>query len=304
MSRSKAYSEDDVKRTIKKHEKRLLNYPNVLYLAIGEKICGDSGQRQLAIRVCVSEKQKIVDKKSIIPVRLRAVKPDGKLADYYIPTDVEKTQDNLKTLGLRGGDTVERSTLGSVGFVFQGSDENDYILTNAHVVLAIDEVANNQTFFDIARQQIGTVFKATPLVSTPGHIHVCDAAAGIPTVTADRFRIDGNPTAIVAYGIRANFTHGISQQFFYQRKNGERLIFSRPNWVTTPRFVDVDGVRLLFTNFVELTLLGGALPQQGDSGSALLTDTGNGLMIHGILFAGGGDKIAVIEINDIFEALA
>jgi len=297
------YSLEDVERTLRKHEKRLLAHPNVIYLAIGEKIRFGNGKTRLAIRVCVSKKMER-GCQGAVPTRLRAINPDGSLADYFIPTDVEEKPLTLQALGIKGADVIDGSTRGSVGFVFRGNGGNNYILTNAHVALAINEEANGQPLFDSQNQQIGTIFRATPLLSTPGHIHSVDAAVAIPSVQTEPFMIADNPSPIVGYGEKDDFTRVFGRNFFYHRQNGARLIFQAPNWVATPRNVNVEGHMLIFINFFELTLVQGpSLPQGGDSGSVIVSDTGNGLIVHGLLFAGSGNIIGVMAISDVFSAL-
>jgi hypothetical protein len=65
----------------------------------------------------------------------------------------------------------------------------------------------------------------------------------------------------------------------------------------------MDGHEILFINFFEMTLRQGPLPQQGDSGSVLVSDFGSGLVVHGLLFAGADRTIGVIAIRDVFRAL-
>ena len=301
MATRQRYSLRDVKRTLRKHAARLLAHPNVLYLAIGEKISAGSGKKRLAIRVCVSQKK---DKRfrAAVPKRLRGVRPDGTPADFFVPTDVEKKPRTLKALGIRGGDAIAGSNLGAVGLVFNGNDDQSYILTNAHVTPGIDQVAENQPVTILGGSIIGHTFRATRLSSAPGQLHSVDAAAVIPTVPVDPFVIDGHPMRVVSYGQLAG---GMTQRFFYLRNNGARRVFESPNLVVTPRNILVNGRPLLFVNFFEMTMIQGPqFPIPGDSGSALVSDTGAGLTVHGLLFAGGGRTIGVIPIRDVFRALA
>jgi hypothetical protein len=300
------YSIEDIERTLRKHENRLLKYQNVIYLAIGEKVRFGKGKSRLAIRIFVSKKLKR-GLPGAVPKRLRAIKPDGSLANYFIPTDVEEAPSTLETLGLKGGDAIIGSTLGSVGLIFQGHNGQNYILTNAHVAIGINQSANNQPVFDLHKQQIGYIFRATPLLSTPGHIHSVDAAVVIPSVETEPFVIDSNPSRVVGYGNKNDFVTLFNQKFFYQRGNGSRLVFQRPNLIATHRKVRVEGLNyaLTFTNFFELTLIqGSSSPQPGDSGSVILSDTGNGLIVHGLLFSGARNIIGVIDIFTVFSALA
>jgi hypothetical protein len=299
MATQKRYSLRDVKRTLRKNMARLLAHPNVLYLAIGEKISASTGQKRLAIRVCVSQK-KGKHYPGAVPKRLRAVRAGGTLANFFIPTDVEKKPPTLKGLDVRGGDIITGTTLGAVGLAFQGDDERIYILTNAHVTPGINQVAQNQPIRIPGGPIIGHTFRATRLVSAPGQLHTIDAAVVVPRVPVDLFVIDGNQTRVMNFG---QLRGGMTQQFFYLRKSGARRVFGNPNLVSTPRTVRMNGHQLLFVNFFEMTLMQGLVPQEGDSGSVLVSDTGAGLVVHGLLFAGAERTIGVMAIQDVFRAL-
>jgi hypothetical protein len=299
------YSSADVERTLRKHEKRLLAYPNVIYLAIGEKYSLGKGKSRLAIRVFVSKKVEH-GSPGAVPKRLRAIKSDGSLANYYIPTDIEERPSTLQTLGIKGADSITGATLGSIGFVFKGNNDKHYILTNAHVALAINEEADGQPLFDLEHQQIGTISRATTLLSNPGHIHSVDAAVAIPTehTRFEPLMIADNPSPIVSYGVKDTFNKIFGQKFFYHRQNGARLTFQEPNLISTPRNVHLAGHTLLFSNFFELKMVEGvSLPKGGDSGSVLVSDSGNGLIAHALLFAGSDNIIGVIALADVFMAL-
>ena len=299
MAKRRRYSLRDVKRALRKHEARLLAHPNVLYLAIGEKISADTGQRRLAIRICVSQK-KGKGFRAAVPKRLRGVKPDGSPAHYFIPTDVEKKPKTLKALGIRGGDAITGTTLGAVGLVFIGRDGQNYILTNAHVTPGLDQVVQNQPVRGSAGSIIGHTFRATRLVSAPGQMHSVDAAVVIPRVQVDSLVIDGNLQRVVNFGALPG---EMGQQFFYMRQGGSLRMFENANLVATPRGVRMNGHRILFVNFFEMTLMRGELPTSGDSGSVLFSHRHDGLIVHGLLFAGAGRTIGVAAISDVFRAL-
>jgi hypothetical protein len=294
------YSLSDVERTLRKHEQRLLAHPNVLYLAIGEKIRLGTGQKRLAIRVCVSQKMK-KGYGDAVPKRLRGINPAGTLADFFIPTDVETKPRKLKALGVRGGDSITAATLGSVGLVFNGTNGQSFILTNAHVSPGVDQFAQGQPVSILGGPIIGNTNWATHLASEPGHVHTVDAAVIIPSVQVDPFAIDGYPLAVVEYG---SLVEGSNQPLFYLRQNGTRRTFLYPHRVMTPRLVDVEGHEILFVNFFEMTLAEGPPPVRGDSGSVLVSDDGAGLVVHALLFAGDMSTVGVIAIDDVFQALS
>ena len=302
MADKQRYSLRDVKRTLRKHTARLLAHPNVLYLAIGEKISAGTGQKRLAIRICVSQKRG-KGYRDAVPQRLRAVKPDGTLANFYIPTDVEKKPRTLKALGLRGGDTIRGTTLGSIGLVFTGTPPNDhefFILTNAHVTPGIDQRAQEQLIHTGEGQTVGNTFRATRLLSAPGKVHKVDAALIRPSVPVDPFLIDGHLTAVEQYG---DLAAGMTQQFFYLRQNGARRVFAAPNQIVTARPVRMGRHDLRFVDFFEMTLTRGQQAEPGDSGSVLVSDNGRGLVVHALLFAGMGNTIGVMSIQRVFKAL-
>jgi hypothetical protein len=294
------YSIEDVKRALDKHGPHLLAHPNVLYLGIGEKVAKGTGRKRLAIRVYVSQK-KGRGYRNAIPSRLRGVNVDGTPARFFISTDVERKPRRLRALALRGGDQIDGATRGSVGLVFQGTAGGNFILTNAHVVLGLDQSAQGQTVSS-GGQAVGQAYRATRLSSAPGQLHSIDAAVVVPSVQVDPFAIDGTPTRVTGFGHLAT---GMTTPVFYVRGNGARLVFNRPNWVASPRAVELAGHSLLFTNFFELTLAQATnSPVQGDSGSVLLSDPGNGLIVHGLLFAGAGGTIGAMDINTVFLALS
>ena len=298
------YSLEEVELTLRKHEKRLLACPNVMYLAIGEKMRRGKGKNRLSIRVCVSKKLEH-GCLGAVPARLRAIKLDGSTANYYIPIDVEEMPLSLKALGMKGGDSVVAGfRLGSIGLVLQDQNSGtNYILTNAHVALAIDQEAKNQPLNNLNNQQVGTIFKATMLSSQLGYVHYFDAAIATVSVEAEPWVIDGIPTHVNDYGNKDDFTSGFGQQYFYQRGDGSRLIFRVQHLVSTKKEVTVEAHKLYFNNFFELELVQGPPPQEGDSGSVIVFDTGNGLTAYGLLFAGVDKTIGAIPIKEALSAL-
>jgi hypothetical protein len=294
------YTLRDVKRTLRKHSGRLLAHRNVLYLSVGEKIRDKKGQKQLAIRVCVAAK-KGDGYRFAVPRRIRGVMADGSPANFFIPTDVEKKPRILRALELRGGDPLAGAKLGSVGLVLSNTNGDRLILTNSHVTPGLDQSAQGQRVNDLRGGKIGETIRATALSSTPGRLHSVDAALIAPNVETDLLMIDGAPAPVVKFDTLAQ---GMSQQLFYLRQNGARLSFRFPNLVATPRQVDVDGRLVLFAHFFELSQVGGPpRPVAGDSGSVLVRDIGSGLVVHGLLFAGGGDTIGAVGMSDVFRAL-
>ncbi len=300
MSKRKIkYSFHEVELTLRKHEKRLLSYPNVLYLSIGEKIKSGIGKSLLAIRVFVSKKNETIDI-GAIPKRLKAVKSDGSLDNYFILTDVEESSDILQTLALKGGDVIKRSSQGSIGFAFE-KDGSYFLLTNAHVVLSVNEFPNSQIVLDADSNQLGSLYQATPLVS--GGLHSFDAAIISPSVDIQPFTIGNIPSAIVAYGEKTDLSNNFGFSYFYQRNNGEVLTFHKPQFISTPKVITVEGIPLLFVNYYELTSINGLQPLSGDSGSALVRSNGAGLVVEGLVFAGGGVTLCVMAISDVFFAV-
>lgn len=299
MPGKERYTLSDVVRTLRQHERRLLAHPNVLYLAIGEKIRSGTGQRRLAIRVCVSQKMER-GFRAAVPTRLRAIKSDGTPANFFIPTDVEIKPRKLDALAIRGGDSITAATLGSVGLVFNGSNGQSFILTNAHVSPGVDQSAQGQPVSILGGPVIGNTNWATHLSSGSGQVHTVDAAVIVPSVQVEPFAIDGHPSRVVEYG---SLAEGSTQALFYLRRNGSRSTFTYPHRVMTPRLVDVEGHEILFVNFFEMTLAEGPSPVKGDSGSVLVSDNGAGLVVHALLFAGDMNTIGVISIDNVFQAL-
>ena len=299
-ARKSPYNRADVRRTLRKHAARLLAHRNVLYLAVGEKIAAGTGQKRLAIRVCVSMKAG-PDYPRRVPVRLKAVRANGSLASYYIPTDVQKKPRRLKALALRGGDPIAGVTRGSVGLVFQNDIGQSLILTNAHVSPGVNALAQGQRVNDLSGRAIGRTHKATRLSSAAGTLHSVDAAVLMPTVPVDPFLIAGHPTPVVQF---KSLAEGMPQNFFYLLSDGARCVFRHPEQIATSRPVTMQRHSLEFVNFFEMTQTGGSRrPKAGDSGSVILSDRGDGLVAHAILFAGEGDTIGVISIDDAFSAL-
>lgn len=299
MARRPRYSLRDVERTLEKNRARLLAFANVLYLAVGEKIRADAGLGRLAIRVCVSRKRGPRYGRAV-PRRLRAVRRDGTPAGFFIPTDVESRPPRLKALGLRGGDRLVGATLGSAGLVLFGRDGEPCVLTNAHVAPGVDRPAAGQAVRASGGAVVGHVGRATPLSSAPGRVHCVDAALVVPAVPVDPFAVDGEPSRVTRYGTLA---HGSAPALFYLREGGARTGLHRPQRVVTARPVEVEGRTLLFSDFWELAVCSGPPPAPGDSGSVLLSDSGAGLVAHGLLFAGGGPIAAAAAIDAVFAAL-
>lgn len=300
MDNRSRYSLRDVKRTLEKNRKRLLALPNVLYLAVGEKIRAVAGQGRLAVRVCVSQKKR-PRCRGAVPKRLRGIGPGGTRATFFVPTDVEKRPPRLVALGLRGGDSIVGATLGSAGLVFLGTEGEPLLLTNAHVTPGIDQTAAGQPVSVPAGRAIGHTRWATRLSSVPGQLHSVDAAVVVPTVPVDPFAMSGAPATVAGYG---SLDHRTAQSLFYLRRNGARTRLHRPHWVATPRPVDMEGRTLLFWKFWELAIESGPRPAHGDSGAVVLSDSGVGLVVHGLLFAGGGATIGAVAIDAVFAALA
>jgi len=300
MAERTRYSFHDVRRTLEKHSARLLAHPNVLYVGIGEKERKRAGEGRLAIRVYVSRKKG--DVSHPVPKRLRAVRRDGTLADFYIPTDVQRRPRELKALGLRGGDGIAGPMRGVAGMVFPVRGQN-YILTNAHVAVGLNQLADGQFVTSVSGQVVGRAVRATPVLT--GGLNTMDAAAVLPVVQTDAYVIDGG-LRVAAIG---DLAPGMTGQFFFVRRNGGRTGCVKPNWVATPRAVTFPGQAARFVNFFELEVNGGNVPVAGDSGSVILSDRGDGMVVHGLLFAGGGKPgerkvVGALGARGVFAALS
>jgi hypothetical protein len=293
-----------VKRTLNKQKARLLSYPRVLYVGIGEKRVAGMRTGRLSIRVIVSRKGGHLPQKASLPRKVAAV---GDPKRRYIPIDVDEgpKRGSLRLLGpVEGGQQVIGKEQGSLGIALLTTTGGKVLLTNAHVVLGIDEAADSQAVTNLAGEEIATVATASLLSSQAGAQNRMDAAALIPLddVDVQENVIKGEPQKLGGIqGIRPPD----AEQFFYASNTGQRELSLCESCETKWDLTFPNGSSLSFSGFWVFSVVnnGVSLPVQGDSGSAVFSLSGNNLILRGLLFAGSGDHAAVYSIDDVLTAL-
>lgn len=290
----------EIRRTLRRHSSRILGLPNVLYVGIGEKQVDGAGQRQLCVRVYVTHKQHVAAGDRI-PRRLRGIDAHGRMAHFFVSTDVSERPRELTALALRGGDQLRGAGLGSIALAYRSVAGRRLLLTNAHAVAGVDRSAIGDDVRDASgKQRLGTVHRATPLRTGPDWVHFLDAALVAAQVPIEPLSLPGQAPRVV--GLSTIRTGGRAT-YFYVDATGRRRTFTRPDHVETERAVRLGRHRLLFRDFFELHRTAGPPPEPGDSGSLLVRDAGDGLIACGLVFAGSADLVAVLPIRDVFTAL-
>ncbi|MEM8751230.1 MAG: hypothetical protein AAGF28_13095 [Pseudomonadota bacterium] len=275
-----------IRRFIADHRDRLLAYPNVRYVAAARKIVNGKPERDYSLTFYVGKKSEAIKPADRIPDHFLTT-PDGRT----IPTDVVQDARQARAFGLRSGHMII-SHDGEVGTVFAPSTVHGqkYLITNAHVLLDVDEPHNlgNVTAIDQNTGQeivIGHGKAAIPLLTTQINKNDAGLVAINPGIPLDNLMVSGLNVPILTFDY---FRTGTNARYFY---NVGTNVFecTLPNRVETPVPVIVEGTEVSFSHFWRLDMVNtGNRP--GHSGALVYRHVNGGVIACGILFAGAQDE--------------
>ncbi len=286
-----------IRRTIKKNEDRLLTIPNVKFITIGRKVVSGLVTDDYAIRIYVKKKYKATGKNSI-PSLIKAIGPKGKILSFSFQTDVQEQPSGFNFFSYGGGDGIVGATKGSVGLAFISKEDNEYILTNSHVVARPGTTAFGKIVNNIMSKEVGIVSRMTKIQKDK--INRFDGALIKPKVALDLYRVLGVPDTISRYGILST----TSEKAYYYIGGEKRITCRYPEHVTTPIGVSFSKTRSAYFNEFALLDVEKGKPKKSHSGSILFQIMGGKFAICGLIFAGGSSKIGVIPIKSLLKALS
>lgn len=288
-----------VRRTLRSARARLLDLPNVRFLAVGYKKTAGARRPVLAIRVFVRAKRDVpaVDR---IPRRIRAVGRNGRRLARFVPTDVERTGGAYRGLAPAGGAALVGHRRGSLGLAYRTPAGRRLVLTNSHVVARVDRPAFGRPVevrTGGGLQTLGVVHRMRVLESARDNEH--DAALVTAAIAVDELAV-GGPAPLRIAAVAAL---GRQPRTFYV-SHGRRVTCASPEQVETPVDVEVAPDTVVrFARCFRLDVVHGE-PAEGHSGSVLLAQRAEGAIACGLLFAGNRESILATSLPATLRALS
>jgi len=300
----------EVRRALRRHRARLLAIRGVVGLGIGRKVRQNRRFGSLAIRVYVRVKRghARLNRTEVIPRRVRGVTPSGRNAGYFVPTDVVKGSGSLAGLALRGGQGVvgQTSQGGTLGLCYRSVGGRAFVLTNAHVAVALNfkpgQLDSSACLTQSARD-VAVISRFTT-IQTGGGANTMDAALGwvYGDESIDYLALRGE--ALRISGVES-FDRSGDTVYHYVNRHGVAKYFWHPDEGESEVVTFGTGSSARFARFILLSGVPGRqhTVESGDSGSLLVRRNGSTLKAVALVFAGTGNRVAVYPIKTALSRL-
>lgn len=296
----------DIRRSGLARFDALMALPNVRYMTVGQKIKGSSRQAEKTLKLYVSSKHDMAPNETIPQSIGWVAKSRASATAAPVLTDVVELSGELESFGIRSGHIIRAfdNDLGVCAISYSNAGGR-FLITNAHV--AVDVARGGVTGpvdvlnrVDGQYHRFGTVLNASQLKATEITTHDVALIAVDPDFQVDDFMLlDMEDDVDRLEGIDTMSPH----QYWYS-VNGRRFDCMFPERVVGHAFINVDGVRVPYAEFWQLSMVNGSAAAKGHSGALICRMDGGDIVACGLVFGGvAPGRVFAFPFNKMWRLL-